>query len=356
MYVCRSRGVTDGACSMNFYNDNDPYVAQWLRNLIAKGLLPIGVVNERSIEDISPAELRGYTQCHFFAGIGGWPLALAIAGIPADYPIWTASCPCQPFSTAGTQQGFDDERHLWPALQWLIEQCEPPTVVGEQVASKDAEPWLDLVCSDLEGMGFAFGAVAFPSAGIGAPHIRDRTYWLGDTDSTRLERFRRGHHTKERQAEIRSASASGQPTRLAFGVSNRSALGLPTATGRYQGQSRVIDNSNGELACTLERSALGRLPDTDQQRCDPAPIVQLPTDTQPHLESYCDRGGDWPRATNGYWSAVDWLACRDGYWRPVEPGSFPLAHGVRNRVGRLRAYGNAINPWQGAEFLACSLS
>jgi DNA (cytosine-5)-methyltransferase 1 len=47
-------------------------------------------------------------------------------------------------------------------------------------------------------------------------------------------------------------------------------------------------------------------------------------------------------AVSGYWSAADLIWCRDGKYRPVEPGTFPLAHGVANRVGRLRATGNAL--------------
>jgi DNA (cytosine-5)-methyltransferase 1 len=57
-------------------------------------------------------------------------------------------------------------------------------------------------------------------------------------------------------------------------------------------------------------------------------------------------------ATNGQWAGADWIACSDGKWRAVEPGTFPLANGVSGRVGRLRAYGNAINPWQAAQFIA----
>ncbi|MFG9976280.1 DNA cytosine methyltransferase, partial [Pseudomonas aeruginosa] len=127
-----------------------------------------------SIEDVHPDDLKHYTQCHFFAGIGVWSLALRRAGWPDDRPVWTGSCPCQPFSSAGEGAGFDDPRHLWPHFAWLIRQRRPGEVLGEQVASKDAEPWLDLVQADLEAMEYAFGAIAFPSAGIGAPHIRDR--------------------------------------------------------------------------------------------------------------------------------------------------------------------------------------
>jgi len=50
-----------------------------------------------------------------------------------------------------------------------------------------------------------------------------------------------------------------------------------------------------------------------------------------------------PGPTNGFWRDADWLFCRDGKWRPVEPGTFPLADRTASRVGRLRAYGNAIN-------------
>ena len=257
---------------MNFYNENDPYAAQWLRNLIKAGVLPKGVVDERSIEDIPSRDLIGYTQCHFFAGIGGWPLALAIAGVSPDEPLWTGSCPCQPFSKAGKGAGLDDERNLWPAWQWHIQQLRPARIYGEQVADLSAEPWIDLVSSDLEGLGYAFGALAFPSASVGAPHIRDRTYWLGDADPTRLEGYRRGlEAARQRNAAVRPI----------------------TETGKFS---------------------------------DPQP-------------------------TNGFWRAADWLACRDNRWRPVEPGTFPLATGLSGRVGRLRAYGNAINVYQAAEFI-----
>ncbi|MFN4841368.1 MAG: DNA cytosine methyltransferase, partial [Phycisphaerales bacterium] len=154
-----------------YYNEIDPFAAQWLRNLIAAGHIAPGDVDTRSIEDVQPDDLRGYAQCHFFAGVGGWSLALRLAGWADDRPVWTGSCPCQPFSAAGKGGGFDDERHLWPAFHHLIAECRPDVVLGEQVASKDGLAWLDLVHADLEGSGYAVGAVDTCAAGFGAPHI-----------------------------------------------------------------------------------------------------------------------------------------------------------------------------------------
>ncbi|WP_405470607.1 DNA cytosine methyltransferase [Morganella morganii] len=174
-----------------YYNEIDPFAAQWLRNLIAAGHIAPGVVDERSIEDVTPNDLRGFTQCHFFAGVGVWSLALRRAGWPDDKPVWTGSCPCQPFSAAGKGNGFADERHLWPAFFHLISECKPGVIFGEQVASKDGLGWLDLVQTDLEATNYAVGAVDLCAAGFGAPHIRQRLFWVADADNQRRKRLRR---------------------------------------------------------------------------------------------------------------------------------------------------------------------
>lgn len=51
-----------------YYNEYDPFVAQWLGRLIARGVLPAGDIDTRNIWDVAPRDLEGYTQCHFFAG------------------------------------------------------------------------------------------------------------------------------------------------------------------------------------------------------------------------------------------------------------------------------------------------
>jgi len=323
-----------------YYNELDPYAAQWLRNLIAAGRIADGVVDERSIADVYPIELREFTQCHFFAGVGVWSLALRMAGWPDDRRVWTGSCPCQPFSSAGRGGGFADERHLWPAWHHLIAECRPPVVFGEQVASKGSEPWLDLVQDDLEALGYAVGAIPFPSAGVGAPHIRYRLYFaarncsercrVGDTAGPRPQRCEPARQRPDAQREATErAGAAG----AAGGVvdvwrnGDRSAEGLPDQgapqADRPTDQFGRSGLSSGELAhdddAGLQRFAGLRL----------------------RGARFHDADGRSP--VGGFWADADWIPCRDNRWRPVEPGAFPLAHGAPARVGRLRAYGNAIN-------------
>lgn len=162
---------------MNYYSEFYHNAAEWLRELINQGLIPPGDVDERSIEDVAAADLLGYTQCHFFAGIGGWSLALRLAGWPDDRPVWTGSCPCQCFSTAGKQRGFADERDLWPVFADLIRQCRPEFVFGEQVENAIRHGWLDRVYADMEREGYAVGAHVLGAHSVGAPHRRYRLYW-----------------------------------------------------------------------------------------------------------------------------------------------------------------------------------
>ena len=304
--------------SLVLYNEHDPFAADWLRELIAADLIAPGVVDERSIEDVRPDELSGYAQCHFFAGIGIWSLALRRAGWPDDRPIWTGSCPCQPFSQAGQGRGFADERHLWPAWQWLIQQCRPPALAGEQVAGKDVDPWVDLVQADLEGLGYAFGCVPFPAAGVGAPHIRDRTYWMAYADDRQCDRVADGERRK--------------PDRSTAGRIEGDCI---TAAG---GVIRRLADADGWHASTEGLQCSG------EQR------------QQPQDGGIGHNRG--PGAVNGVWRDADWLRCRDEKWRPVEPGTFPLvdAGTFRNRVGLLRGAGNAITLGQAEEFASIMMA
>jgi DNA (cytosine-5)-methyltransferase 1 len=178
--------------AVNYYNEYDKKTAAWLRELIKAGLIPDGVVDERSITDVRSSDLAGYTQCHFFAGIGGWSLALQLAGWPSDRPVWTGSCPCQPFSTAGKGLAQADERHLWPAFFNLIKECRPEHVFGEQVASAIGKGWLDGISADLGEEGYTCGSAVLGAHSVGSPHIRQRLYWVANSNSGRFQQCDEG--------------------------------------------------------------------------------------------------------------------------------------------------------------------
>ena len=163
-----------------YYNEFDPFAAAWLRELIKDGLIAEGVVDERSITDVQPEDLKGFTQCHFFAGIGGWSLAARLAGWADDRPMWTGSPPCQPFSTAGKRKGQDDERHLWPVFFNLIRECRPSVVFGEQVAAAIRTGWFDDLQTDMEAEGYATAMAVLPACSVGAPHKRDRLWTVAE--------------------------------------------------------------------------------------------------------------------------------------------------------------------------------
>jgi DNA (cytosine-5)-methyltransferase 1 len=274
-----------------YHNESNGYCAQWLVNLIHAQVLPPGEVDCRDIREVQPADLRGFTQCHFFAGIGIWPYALRRAGWPDSQPVWTGSCPCQPWSSAGQLKGTNDDRHLWPEFFRLIRECKPGAILGEQVASKSGLGWFDLVSADLEGEAYAVAAADTCAAGVGAPHIRQRLYWCA-----------LAHTMQPGRAEGRARAGHGQVA----GGSDPCKLGNPSRTG-LEGRAGVPECGN--------KCAAG------------APSLA------------------------GFWQSADWLHCRDAKWRPVEPGTFPLVDGVTNRVEQLRAYGNALCAPQALAFV-----
>jgi len=293
-----------------YYNEIDPFAVAWLRELIKAGHIADGIVDDRSIEDVRPDDLVGFTQCHFFAGIGVWSYALRQAGWPDNRPVWTGSPPCQPFSNAGKRQGFKDERHLLPHFIDLIKERRPPVVFGEQVEAAIRTTWLDTLQVDLEAENYAVGAIVLPACGVGAPHIRQRAWIVGE----RLDNAER----KGLEGFAGNGDASYQPGRL-----DAQPHGPVTEAG---GTGRMADAEN-----------------TDRRP------GKRPTETgtgQEEIGGIGSPGGGIngrTRQAHGFWGDPDWLYCRDGKWRPVEPGTFPLAHGAPARVGRLRGYGNAIN-------------
>lgn len=441
------------------YNEIDAYAADWLEALIARGLIAPGVVDRRSVEDLPPDYVAQFNQVHLFAGIGVWSYAARLAGLDDTRSFWTLSCPCQPFSAAGKGGGFTDERHLWPAAFHLIEQCRPRRLYGEQVADRGGLAWLDLVSADLEGTGYAFGAVDTCSAGFGAPHRRQRLRFAA-MDNARLEGLE-GHARNGRgvvgwpstarpvaEASISSVMAdnSGVGREMALldsrggdaaaGVRQANVGGSDGASGRLADDNGVrleqitapgfrtdaerdaqscggaggMDNAErdrrgtwrddhtvderqqldtidlfGGLADTAKpgRLARWRIGETSGRRdetrveprrlCDACGLADDADIGRNIGTGFCNCGStglgrnvvansgatvERPRPTNGFWRAADWLLCRDPSgpkWRPVEPGTFPLAHGAPSRVGRLRAYGNAVDAQATKAFIEAAL-
>lgn len=347
-----------------YYNEIDPFAAQWLRNLIADGHIAPGEVDERSIEDVTPDDLRGFTQCHFFAGIGVWSHSLRLAGWPDDRPVWTGSCPCQPFSAAGKGDGFTDERHLWPHFFHLISERRPQHVFGEQVAARNANVWFDLVQADLEGMGYAFGLVPFTSASIGAPHIRERAYWVADASSGRYDR-----RTEAAGQEARTSAGIAIGVGIG-GLGNANFARLERLGGNDGAEGR--EGTAGPAAAPGDYDGLANTEGSGRrERIENIAGVRIGNAEEGKAGRFAKHGGMVnefrPLEVNGFWRDADWLFCRDGKWRPVEPGTFPLVDGASsrmgrvepgvarvassNRFGRLKGYGNAINAQAAAAFI-----
>ena len=290
-----------------YYNEIDQFCCGWLRNLIRKGLIGPGHIDSISIEDVQRDDLDGYDRCHFFAGIGGWDLALQLAEWPDELPVWSGSCPCQPFSTAGSQKGVADDRHLWPEFLRLIRECRPPVVLGEQVASRLGREWLAGVCADLEALGYAVGAADLCAAGIGAPHIRQRLYWVAHAAGERL--FRRckdapgidpgvlGPGFESDCGAFHGHRISAEPSAfpLVARIPADLGRGKPELRSMVQGarrnqQGRLSGYGNAivpELAATFIRSALEAMtikatPDTPMPAlggkyvCRPLPVAVVP--------------------------------------------------------------------------------
>lgn len=326
-----------------YYNEFDPYAAQWLRNLIAAGHIAPGDVDERSILDVHPDDLKGYIQCHFFAGIAGWSLGARMAGWPDERPLWTGSCPCQPFSVAGKGAGHKDERHLWPAFFALIRARRPAVVMGEQVAAAVGKDWLDGVSADLEGIGYTCGAAVVPACAVGAPHRRDRLWFVADTDQSR-----EGEGREQRSGELG----------LSSGDSETCFSDVAHASGERREAGRDDDGRIG-AGNRAEGWAAGRDAGSasfDVAHASGAGRRQAGLPASGNLEA--DGGRSRDRHGNagsfdgcGPWSGAEWAIGADGKARRVEPGIRLLAHGVPARVGKLRAYGNAIVPALASEII-----
>ena len=337
-----------------YYNELDKKAAAWLRELIADGLVAPGHVDERSITDVQPEDLDGYTQCHFFAGVGGWSIAARLAGWPDDREIWSASCPCQPFSVAGKGAGTADARHLWPDFFRLVRARRPAAIVGEQVAAAVGKDWFLGVRSDLESIAYVGRGVVVPACAVNAPHRRDRLWFVA---GSRLLEDATG--SSDRRQINRSEAFWPTPIGSTSGPA-----GSSSGDGRFVGHAMCSERRpQSEGRHVDHRDDTGR----DQTTSGPAGSVQtsLIGDV-----ADCDGGGRESRldhATTGHghstaaegrpsaWDRARWLIGHDGKARRVEPSIPLLVDGLPARAPLLRGYGNAIVPQLAAEVIGAWL-
>lgn len=341
-----------------YYNEFDPKAAAWLRELIKQGHIAPGEVDDRSILDVQPSDLKGFTQCHFFAGIGGWSHSLRLAGWSDDRPVWTGSCPCQPFSSAGKRGGDADERHLWPAWFRLIQECRPDVCFGEQVSSADGLAWLDIVRPDLEGCDYAFGVLSANAAGVGAPHIRQRLYFVGSLG------FALGY------GNGRKPGIQRRKERTTQGSWEHEGSGV-LQTWHVGAVGELADSERGGRGQTRERGGLppqisGAGPDFALSVAKRGSTCELADGILPRLEGHSgdEREGDQPGRhgedsagpvaegrgpCNGFWSDALWLPCRDGKARAVESKYVSIFDGLPRDLGLVCGSGDKGNEERKAE-------
>lgn len=332
-----------------YYNEFDNFAADWLENLIREKLIPHGYVDRRSIADVAASDLAGFTQCHFFAGIGGWAYAARLAGWPDTLPIWTGSPPCQPFSVAGKQRGTADERHLWPEQFRLIRAARPARWFGEQVAGKAGLAWLDGVLDDLEGSDYAARPFVIPACGVDAPHRRERLWIvaeaMGDGDGDGCETGRGAKQTARHGHPVDAGSRE-----RGGGVADTAALAQRTANKENgpvtREGSRVGARGLGSRNST-DAGGTGAVGDAAREQR--ALWQGEPSDARKEQPTATGAG-------NSFWHGAEWLHCADGKRRRVKPGLRLLADGLpRDVAGSLAGYGNAIVPHVAAQILAAYL-
>ena len=321
-----------------YYNEFDKENAEWLRQLMRDGLITKGEVDERSIVDVDARDVMGFDRVHWFAGIGTWDYCLNESGW-GERKVWTASLPCQPFSSAGKQLGKADERHLLPHFLNLVRECRPDTIYGEQVPGAIRHGWLDDLQTSMEAEGYAVGHCVFGAHSTGAPHIRQRLYWVANASGARLERRSRTERSYQQLAWSDGMvcwignSQHKQHEGSVSGFREKSCEDGEWAPSEFTGSGEI---SGMEFAASEQMGIPGR-----------------------------------PRERRK--TGIDWIACRDGKYRPIKSRIKPLVDGPSRgmvhsgdqgkedikpnesdeaRAMRIRGYGNAIVAGCAIEFIS----
>jgi DNA (cytosine-5)-methyltransferase 1 len=351
-----------------YYNEIDPKACAWIRQLIKNDLIMDGEVDERSIIDVQPNDLKGFTRHHFFSGIAGWDYALQLAGWPSDRHVCTASLPCQPFSVAGQQKGKEDDRHLLPHFIELVKQCNFKTIFGEQVPAAIRHGWLDDLCLEMERENYAVGSIVLTAAGAGAPHIRQRLYWVAD----HISKGRKEQPGERGISRVETGNDAGENIERSGGL-----CGMVFADGTGS-QPRRQSTEAARHGDTIEpTSSFGGMGNAELRGCEREQINPSRGIQQTMVEQAESRKPiSPPSARVNEWNNSEWLYCRDNKYRPIKSCIKPLANGLPKRVGyssdpsdpidadntqearvmRLKGYGNAIVPQIAASFIKAFMS
>jgi len=134
--------------------------------------------------------------------------------------ILTGGFPCQPYSSAGKRKGKDDERHLWPQMLRAIREISPRFVVGENV--RGLTNWnggmvFEEVCAELEAIGYQVAPVIIPACGVGAPHRRDRVWFIAYS-------INGGHSTRSKENKQKNRIQSINRQTIRTWKSNRTSV------------------------------------------------------------------------------------------------------------------------------------
>ncbi len=238
--------------------------------------------------------------------------------------------PCQPFSTAGKRRGEKDDRHLWPEFNRLVAELRPSWVIGENVAGH-ISMGLDDVLSDLEGQGYACRTFVIPACAVGAHHRRDRCWTVahsGDVLQPRKLDTRTNCRTSsgsEGRDDPEGQAPYGKRVRTEPG-SSASVL-AHTSSERQSETGTFSTRRSKRLAGSSIASA--NVADTDSVNAQGSTNAQSTERSWPWVDEFSSR-----RDADKHPGRI-WL---------TEPNVGRVAHGVPDRVDRLKGCGNAVVP------------
>ncbi|WP_340298259.1 DNA (cytosine-5-)-methyltransferase [Bacillus velezensis] len=238
--------------------------------------------------------------------------------------IISGGFPCQPYSIAGKRSGTEDDRDLWPEMFRIIKELRPTWVVGENVANF-ANMELDRTLFDLESAGYKGQSFIIPACAVDAKHRRDRTFVVAYSGSFgRMER--KGQPEKIQQ----SGKEQLQREKSSESFLSKSLYGGDQAfSDTYSERLRRTGTEQQTAGFTGEGEAI---PDTSCERCDQ---VEQHDGRRTASEKAVCQVGEYslkPRGGESRWAA--------------EPDVGRVAHGVPDRVDRIKGLGNAVVPQQ----------